>query len=138
LNSLRKEQSQKVFLEVFGQLPISKKSGSIFCISTKPSAQARWPNLNSYLGIIPRGLRRATNPRGLRRAVKRKIVMRKRSLESEVAVMCPYCGDVGMVPVDEGGGPSQEYFEDCPTCCKPRSVRFHANENDVSVELLRE
>jgi Cysteine-rich CPXCG len=63
--------------------------------------------------------------------------MRKRSLRSEVEVMCPYCGDVGLVPIDEGGGTDQEYIEDCPTCCKPRSVRFHADEDDISVELSR-
>lgn len=63
--------------------------------------------------------------------------MRTRSLESEVEVMCPYCGDVGVVPIDASGGDSQEYFEDCPTCCKPRSVRLRTVDDELSVELIR-
>jgi endogenous inhibitor of DNA gyrase (YacG/DUF329 family) len=64
--------------------------------------------------------------------------MKRRRLASSIEVQCPYCGDVGVVPVDESGGTMQEYFEDCPTCCKPRSVRFNANEaGDPYVELER-
>jgi hypothetical protein len=34
-------------------------------------------------------------------------------------VQCPYCGETIPVVVDEGGGASQRYVEDCSVCCRP-------------------
>jgi hypothetical protein len=35
---------------------------------------------------------------------------------------CPYCGEPVDVLIDEGGGSSQSYVEDCPVCCRPWQV----------------
>ena len=40
----------------------------------------------------------------------------------EVEVSCPYCGETVAISVDPGGGPAQEYVEDCPVCCQPWQV----------------
>jgi endogenous inhibitor of DNA gyrase (YacG/DUF329 family) len=64
--------------------------------------------------------------------------MKRRTLETSMAVACPFCGDVGHVFIDEGGGTSQDYVEDCPTCCKPRSVRFEAGGEEPYMTASRE
>jgi hypothetical protein len=46
-----------------------------------------------------------------------------------VALRCPYCGEAVDLDVDEGGGSSQSYVEDCPVCCRPWQVRvMHDSE----------
>ena len=35
---------------------------------------------------------------------------------------CPYCGERVELAIDEGGGSSQSYVEDCPVCCRPWQV----------------
>jgi hypothetical protein len=40
-----------------------------------------------------------------------------------LVVGCPYCGELVEMVVDSGGGPVQEYVEDCEVCCRPWSVR---------------
>lgn len=45
-----------------------------------------------------------------------------RTLSSTMELPCPFCGEVTVVTLDEGGGEHQTYVEDCPTCCKPRTV----------------
>ncbi len=52
---------------------------------------------------------------------------------------CPYCGEPVDVPVDPGGGPAQEYVEDCPVCCRPWrvTVRYDA-EGKAIVRLAAE
>jgi Cysteine-rich CPXCG len=40
----------------------------------------------------------------------------------EVSVQCPYCGESLELWVDETGGSSQKYVEDCQVCCQPMEV----------------
>ena len=40
----------------------------------------------------------------------------------EVSVNCPYCGESLELWVDETGGSSQKYVEDCQVCCQPWRV----------------
>ena len=40
----------------------------------------------------------------------------------EVEVSCPYCGEPLTLVVDETGGRTQSYVEDCAVCCQPISV----------------
>lgn len=56
----------------------------------------------------------------------------------EASIACPYCGETGIVMVDESAG-EQSGFEDCHVCCRPIliQVNFAAN-GDVSVEAKRE
>ena len=41
----------------------------------------------------------------------------------EISVQCPYCGEPLDLWVDETGGSSQTYVEDCQVCCKPNVLR---------------
>ena len=57
----------------------------------------------------------------------------------EVSVQCPYCGESLDLWVDETGGSSQKYVEDCQVCCRPWRVTVRygaAGGADVSVEPL--
>jgi len=47
----------------------------------------------------------------------------------EVTVQCPYCGESLDLWVDETGGSSQKYVEDCQVCCQPWRVSVHYAED---------
>ncbi|MFL5552895.1 MAG: CPXCG motif-containing cysteine-rich protein [Gemmatimonadaceae bacterium] len=49
--------------------------------------------------------------------------------ETEATVYCPYCNENVEIALDPGGGPAQEYVEDCEVCCQPWnvSVRYRAD-----------
>lgn len=59
--------------------------------------------------------------------------------ESVAWVYCPYCGEENEIYVDPGGGPRQDYVEDCPVCCRPWqvTVRF-GSSGELTVELTAE
>jgi hypothetical protein len=61
------------------------------------------------------------------------------SADAEAEVACPYCGEVVVMVLDPGGGPVQQYVEDCPVCCRPWqvSVRYD-DEGQAEVELRAE
>jgi Cysteine-rich CPXCG len=49
---------------------------------------------------------------------------------------CPYCGEAVELAVDPGGGPRQEYVEDCFVCCRPWQVTLTYDEHGAAfVEL---
>lgn len=56
----------------------------------------------------------------------------------EANIACPYCGESGVVMVDESAG-EQSCFEDCHVCCRPILIQvgFTAN-GDVNVQAKRE
>ncbi|HYT04112.1 MAG TPA: CPXCG motif-containing cysteine-rich protein [Gemmatimonadales bacterium] len=60
-----------------------------------------------------------------------------RAAESEVLVICPHCGEANELGLDPGGGPEQQYVEDCQVCCRPWrvTVRYAA---DGSAEVFTE
>jgi hypothetical protein len=43
-------------------------------------------------------------------------------LSMETECSCPYCGEPIALWVDEGGGTSQSYVEDCAVCWRPMQV----------------
>jgi hypothetical protein len=45
--------------------------------------------------------------------------------ETAASVYCPYCNETVEIAIDPGGGPSQEYVEDCEVCCQPWAVSVH-------------
>jgi len=52
----------------------------------------------------------------------------------EAEVVCPYCGEVISVSVDEGGGRTQRYLEDCTVCCRPIELAVdETEEGDLTV-----
>lgn len=42
--------------------------------------------------------------------------------DAEAIAYCPYCGEENSLSVDPGGGPLQQYVEDCHVCCRPWEV----------------
>ena len=44
-------------------------------------------------------------------------------------VVCPYCGEIIAIAVDEGGGPTQRYVEDCSVCCRPIEIAIDEQED---------
>jgi len=61
--------------------------------------------------------------------------------ETEATVYCPYCNESVEIAIDPGGGPTQEYVEDCEICCQPWTVNVAYQEDgsaEVSVEPLDE
>jgi cysteine-rich CPXCG protein len=54
--------------------------------------------------------------------------MYRRRFSSSVELPCPFCGEIGAVFVDEGGGEQQTYVEDCTVCCRPRVVHVEHPE----------
>lgn len=42
--------------------------------------------------------------------------------ETAASVYCPYCNETVEIAIDPGGGPAQEYVEDCEVCCQPWAV----------------
>jgi hypothetical protein len=47
--------------------------------------------------------------------------------ETTASVYCPYCNETVEIAIDPGGGPSQEYVEDCEVCCQPWTVSVRYN-----------
>ena len=43
-------------------------------------------------------------------------------MQDEATYICDACGEEIVVPIDLSAGPSQEYVEDCPVCCRPNLV----------------
>lgn len=57
-------------------------------------------------------------------------------LAETTLVSCPYCAAPVELLIDPGGGPVQEYVEDCEVCCQPWSVRLKiAPDGAVMVSL---
>jgi hypothetical protein len=60
-------------------------------------------------------------------------------LAEAAVVSCPYCGAEVDLLIDAGGGPIQEYVEDCEVCCRPWLVRVALRGDggaDVDVRTL--
>jgi hypothetical protein len=61
--------------------------------------------------------------------------------QTEATVLCPYCGEEVEISIDPGGGPAQEYVEDCEICCQPWRVNVsydEAGQAEVVVTVLDE
>lgn len=50
---------------------------------------------------------------------------------------CPYCGEPVDLVIDEGGGDSQAYIEDCPVCCRPWQVEVALDRDESWSVTLR-
>lgn len=55
----------------------------------------------------------------------------------EVSLTCPYCGEAIDLSVDESGGDSQQYVEDCAVCCQPMEVTVTLEGEDCSISVQR-
>ncbi len=55
--------------------------------------------------------------------------------EQEVFFQCPYCGEqISMV--FETYYQDQEYIEDCEVCCRPISVSYSTDGEDVQLKSI--
>jgi len=52
--------------------------------------------------------------------------------------LCPYCGELIELAVDPGGGPVQDYVEDCPVCCRPWHVTVRWGPDGIATANLRD
>lgn len=50
------------------------------------------------------------------------------SLQDEVEIECPYCGELIILLVDGSAG-AQDYVEDCQVCCRPINVNVVVDDN---------
>ena len=55
----------------------------------------------------------------------------------QVDVSCPYCGEPLTLDVDETGGRTQTYIEDCAVCCQPIEVRARVDDEAFDVDVSR-
>ena len=56
--------------------------------------------------------------------------------DTSADVDCPHCGELISITVDPGGGPTQDYVEDCEVCCRPWSLQVrYASDGSVSVQV---
>ncbi len=62
----------------------------------------------------------------------------RRRLSSSVELPCPFCGELGAIFLDEGGGEHQTYVEDCSVCCRPRIVHVDQASRGPRVWLERD
>jgi hypothetical protein len=42
----------------------------------------------------------------------------------EAGFQCAGCGEWNDITVDDGGGPAQQYVQDCQVCCKPNLLKI--------------
>jgi hypothetical protein len=53
--------------------------------------------------------------------------------------LCPHCAEPFEPVVDAGGGPRQDYVEDCAVCCRPiRVLAMQDEDGDYRLELFAE
>jgi hypothetical protein len=53
------------------------------------------------------------------------------------SLTCPYCGENVELAIDEDGGDSQSYVEDCPVCCRPWQVEVTLDPESGWSAVLR-
>ena len=62
--------------------------------------------------------------------------LEEESADHEAVVMFPHCGEEVVIGLDPGGGPEQQYVEDCEVCCRPWLVTVRYGEDGrAGVEL---
>ena len=54
-----------------------------------------------------------------------------------LTLQCPYCGQPVELYIDMGGGPRQDYVEDCPVCCRPWQVDAWIGDDGSWCAILR-
>lgn len=52
----------------------------------------------------------------------------------EERIECPHCGHHLFVSLDPSGG-DQDYYEECPACCKEIHLNMHIDEYHQKLQL---
>ena len=47
----------------------------------------------------------------------------------EAGYICDACGEEIVIPIDPSAGPSQQYVEDCPVCCRANLIHVELAED---------
>jgi hypothetical protein len=55
----------------------------------------------------------------------------------DVVAQCPYCGEPVDLYVDEAGGITQHYVEDCSVCCRPIEIEVTLGPGDSERDDVR-
>lgn len=57
----------------------------------------------------------------------------------DIETTCPYCNEAISIPIDPGGGDTQETIVDCEVCCKPITVHssWDARTENYEIEVDR-
>ena len=55
----------------------------------------------------------------------------------DVVAQCPYCGEPIDLSVDEAGGVTQRYIEDCSVCCRPIEIAVTFGPGDSEHDDVR-
>lgn len=50
-------------------------------------------------------------------------------MQEEASYTCDSCGEEIVIPIDPSAGPSQDYVEDCPVCCRPHVIHVELNHD---------
>ena len=50
-------------------------------------------------------------------------------MQDEATYVCDACGEEIVITLDVSAGPSQEYVEDCPVCCRPNVIHVEVDED---------
>lgn len=40
----------------------------------------------------------------------------------DTTISCPYCGEKISIEIDATGGMNQDFYEECPVCCRPIEI----------------
>ncbi|EAS45163.1 CPXCG motif-containing cysteine-rich protein [Photobacterium profundum] len=54
---------------------------------------------------------------------------------SEQSVSCPHCGHIIKITLDTSGG-SQEFYDDCPSCCHAVHLNMQIDEVHKTINLF--
>ncbi len=54
--------------------------------------------------------------------------LERETVDTTAEIECPHCGESVAIVLDPGGGPSQEYVEDCQVCCRPCRIRLQYDD----------
>jgi len=57
------------------------------------------------------------------------ITIELNTMDDEATYICDACGEEIVIPIDPTAGPSQEYVEDCPVCCRASVIGVEINED---------
>jgi len=57
---------------------------------------------------------------------------KKLAMHDEATYICGACGEEIVIPLDVTAGPSQEYVEDCPVCCRPNVIHVEIDEDGAT------
>lgn len=72
-----------------------------------------------------------------REALDRDFPLGDGTAATSATVVCPHCAQEVEIALDPGGGPYQEYVEDCEVCCNPWQLVVTWNQ-DGSADIVAE